>query len=74
MNFGTWIDSGGTFFDTTHFPESLAAFPFVGRGCYKITGSIDLDFGYPTLTVESMERMVYIGDYRYDFGAYLLED
>ena len=39
MNFGTWVDKEGRFFDTTHFPPSLKCSPFRGKGCYLIKGS-----------------------------------
>ena len=28
MNFGCFIDPEGSFFDTTHFPQSLRGYPF----------------------------------------------
>ena len=28
MNFGTWIDIEGGYFDTTHFPQTLKKYPF----------------------------------------------
>ncbi len=65
MNFGTWIDCNGKFFDTTHFPPSLARYPFKGKGCYLITGTVVEDFGFPSLEVDKMEKLPYIKDDRY---------
>ena len=65
MNFGTWIDASGHFFDTTHFPPSLARYPFRGKGCYLITGKIVDDFDFPSLEVDKMERLPYVMDERY---------
>jgi DNA-directed DNA polymerase III PolC len=65
MNFGTWIDKKGHFFDTTHFPPSLAKYPFKGKGCYLIYGTVVEDFGFPSLEVDKMEKLPYIKDDRY---------
>lgn len=65
MNFGTWVDLDGRFFDTTHFPPSLAKYPFTGRGVYRIRGKITLDFDFPSMEVTSMERIPYVKDERY---------
>jgi DNA polymerase-3 subunit alpha/error-prone DNA polymerase len=65
MNFGTWIDAEGEYFDSTHFAECLKRYPFQGGGCYLLRGKIDVDHGFPTLTVEKMARMPFIPDPRY---------
>ncbi|NNE26705.1 MAG: DNA polymerase III subunit alpha [Saprospiraceae bacterium] len=65
MNFGTWLDREGKFFDTTHFPPSLARYPFRGKGCYLITGKVVEDFGFPSLEVTKMEKLPYVKDERY---------
>lgn len=65
MNFGTWLDHDGHFFDTTHFPPCLARYPFKGKGCYIIKGRIVEDFGFPSIDVEKMEKLPYIKDDRY---------
>lgn len=65
MNFGTWTDPEGHFFDTVHFPQSLAKYPLKGRGCYVITGKIVEDFGFPGLEVIKLEKLPYIQDRRY---------
>jgi hypothetical protein len=65
MNFGTWLDIEGYFFDTTHFPPSLARYPFKGKGCYLILGKIVEDFGFPSMEVEKMELLPFVRDERY---------
>ncbi len=65
MSFGTWLDIEGAFFDTVHFPQSLARYPFRGRGCYLLKGKIVEDFGFPSIEVYSMERLPYVKDDRY---------
>ncbi len=65
MSFGTWLDTEGKFFDTTHFPPSLAAYPFRGRGCYAIEGVIVDDFGFPSMEVQRMEKLPFVKDERY---------
>lgn len=65
MNFGTWLDREGLFFDSTHFPLSLARYPFRGRGIYLMTGRVVLDFGFPMLEVDRMEKQATVSDNRY---------
>jgi len=57
MKFGTFLDVDGDFFDTVHFPPSLAKWPLYGNGLYLIMGKVVLDFGYPAIEVERIERM-----------------
>ena len=64
MHFATFIDPQGEFFDTTHFPPSLKAYPFKGYGVYLILGKIVEEFGYPSIEVEKMAKMPIIGDPR----------
>lgn len=65
MSFGTWVDREGNFFDTTHFPPSLEAYPFKGKGVYKIKGRIVDDFGFKSMEAHFMERLPYRKDGRY---------
>ena len=65
MNFGTWLDTEGHFFDTVHFPPSLVRSPFTGRGCYLLKGKVVEDFGFPSIEVYTMERLPYVKDQRY---------
>ncbi len=65
MYFGTWTDPEGEYFDTAHFPDSLQKYSFQGNGCYLLLGTVEVDFGFPTITVTKMARMPYIQDPRY---------
>ena len=68
MAFGCWLGQDGHFFDTTHFPEFLKAFPFRGKGIYKIEGKVVEEFGFPSMEVLRMERLAYRRDERYGTG------
>jgi DNA-directed DNA polymerase III PolC len=57
MNFGTFLDANGDFFDTTHFPPSLRAYPFKGAGVYLIRGKVVEEFGFPSIEVEKMAKL-----------------
>jgi len=66
MNFGTWIDCEGAYFDTTHFPDVLKRWPFRGPGCYLMQAKVAVEFGFPSLEIEKMERLPMIDDPRYE--------
>ena len=57
MNFGTFIDDSGRFFDTVHFPNTLKYYPFKGDGVYLILGKVVEEFGFASLEVEKMAKM-----------------
>jgi DNA polymerase-3 subunit alpha len=61
MMFATFLDQQGCFFDTTHFPKVVEAFPFRGRGIYRIRGKVDEEFGFCSLVVSSMHKLETIG-------------
>ena len=65
MSFGTWLDREGRFFDSTHFPPAMAAFPFLGKGIYIIEGRITEDFDFPSLEVMRMKKLPFRKDNRY---------
>jgi len=65
MYFGTWIDHEGAYFDTAHFPDSLAKNPFQGGGCYLLLGTVEIDYHFPTITISRMAKMPFIPDPRY---------
>ncbi|MWB93063.1 DNA polymerase III subunit alpha [Flavobacterium sp. GA093] len=65
MYFGTWIDNEGSYFDTAHFPDSLAQHPFQGGGCYLLLGNVEVDYHFPTITITKMAKMPFIPDPRY---------
>ena len=57
MHFGTFLDVHGEFFDTVHFPDSLRGYPFRGKGIYLIQGTINEEFGFPSVTVEKLAKL-----------------
>lgn len=64
MNFGTFIDNEGYFFDTVHFPNSLKYYPFRGDGIYLVLGKVVQEFGFASLEVEKMAKMPILADPR----------
>jgi DNA-directed DNA polymerase III PolC len=60
MSFATFIDRDGNHFDTTHFPQSIARYPFKGRGFYHLKGKVATEFDYPSLEVTYMVKLPYI--------------
>lgn len=65
MGFGTFLDHKGNFFDTTHFPDSMARYPFKGGGCYLVQGKVVEEFGFPSIEVEQMVKLPTLSDPRY---------
>jgi DNA-directed DNA polymerase III PolC len=65
MNFGCFIDAEGSFFDTTHFPQSLKNYPFKGSGTYLILGKVVEEFGYASIEVEKLAKLPVKPDKRY---------
>jgi error-prone DNA polymerase len=64
MNFGTFIDVEGEFFDTTHFPKTLDQWPFRRHGVYLLLGKIDEEFGFQSMIVEKMAKLPIVSDPR----------
>ncbi len=64
MNFGTWIDNQGSFFDSIHWANSLTHSPFQGSGCYLLQGQIQVENEFPTITVTRMAKLAFIPDPR----------
>lgn len=65
MHFGTFLDRDGDFLDTVHFPPIAAKYPFRGKGIYKITGKVMVEFNCVTIEVSNFERLAIIEDPRY---------
>lgn len=61
MMFATFLDREGYFFDTTHFPKVVEAFPFRGRGVYRIRGKVDEEFGFCSMVVTAMFKLETLG-------------
>ena len=62
MWFGTFLDSDGNFFDTTHFPTTTPVYPFRGTGCYLILGKVVSDFGFPSIEVIRFAKLPIVGN------------
>ncbi|MBI1222536.1 MAG: DNA polymerase III subunit alpha [Bacteroidetes bacterium] len=65
MNFGTFLDKSGHFFDSVHFPDVARRFPFRGRGVYAVTGRVAEEFGFYSIEVSSLRKINNIEDPRY---------
>lgn len=59
MQFGTFLDVTGEFFDTVHFPPSLKSYPFRGDGIYLLLGKVVEEFGFPSVEIEKMAKLPY---------------
>ena len=57
MKFGTFFDAEGLFFDTVHFPQSLAKYPLRDTGIYLIEGKVVVDYGCASLEVIRCAKM-----------------
>ncbi|MCF8225044.1 MAG: DNA polymerase III subunit alpha [Bacteroidales bacterium] len=65
MQFGTFLDAKGEFFDVVNFPGSLRKYPYKGSGIYLLLGEITEELGFPGMTVEKMEKLPLKPDPRY---------
>ena len=65
MYFGNFIDRKGFFLDTMHFPPVAKAYPFTGRGIYRVVGKVTEEFGCFQIEASEMHRMPYVEDPRY---------
>jgi hypothetical protein len=50
-----------TFLHTTHFPLVHKQYHFRGTGIYLITGRVDIEFGFCSITVSCMEKLATVG-------------
>lgn len=57
MHFGTFYDRNGDVFDTVHFPDIAAKYPFRGRGFYELQGKVVEDFGVFMIEVTFMKKV-----------------
>ncbi len=65
MQFVTFIDNEGEFFDVVMFPDILKRNPTRGRGVYLILGTVVDDFGYPSVEAQRMAKLPPQPDPRY---------
>lgn len=65
MMFGNFLDRDGYFIDTVHFPPAAKQFPFRGKGVYRITGRVTVEFDCYSIEVSSMQKAPMLPDPRY---------
>jgi DNA polymerase-3 subunit alpha len=65
MQFVTFLDNEGEFFDVILFPDVLKANPTRGRGVYLVMGKVTEDFGYPSIEAIRMAKLPPQPDPRY---------
>lgn len=65
MQFGTFLDRDGHFFDTVMFPPVAARITFRGSGIYAIYGKVVEEFDFYSIEVKNMKKADYIQDPRY---------
>lgn len=65
MQFVTFLDNEGEFFDVVMFPDVLKRNPTRGRGVYLILGTVTDDFGYPSVDAQRMAKLPPKADPRY---------
>lgn len=65
MQFGTFLDREGQFFDTVMFPPVAAKISFRGSGIYKIYGKVTEEFDFYSIEVHDLHKADYIQDPRY---------
>ncbi len=66
MQFGTFLDQDGAFFDTVMFPQIAAKIVYDGGGVYMIYGKVVEEFDFCSIEVIKMEKAPYMPDPRYD--------
>lgn len=66
MNFATFIDRNGDFFDSVHFPNVSSQFPFRGKGLYRIQGRVVEEFGFHSIEASALYKLAIIPDPRYE--------
>lgn len=57
MAFGTFMDLDGILFDSVHFPKVLRQYPFRGKGCYLVRGTVGEDYGHFMLEASQLVRV-----------------
>ncbi|WP_159950885.1 DNA polymerase III subunit alpha [Polaribacter septentrionalilitoris] len=65
MYFGNFVDYDGFFIDVVNFPPVVEKYPFRGRGIYRITGKVVVEFDCISIETQIMERLPIIEDPRY---------
>ena len=69
MAFGTWRDPSGSWVDTVHFPPQLRSWPWKGRGIYRLSGILRVEYDYRFVEVSSMHKRAYVSLESASFAA-----
>ena len=64
MQFANFLDKSGYLFDVTRFPQIVQKAPIVGRGIYLITGKVVNEFGYHSIEMTAMKKVLFRPDPR----------
>lgn len=65
MTFGSFIDTAGDFWDSSQFPDVAARYSFRGSGVYRLTGTVEEEFGHVALRTQHFEKLPWKPDPRY---------
>lgn len=57
MAFGTFTDRRGAFFESVHFPDVYARYPFRERSCYLLCGTVVNDCGHHHLEIVTLQKI-----------------
>lgn len=65
MFFGTFVDRSGAYIDTIHFPPVAQKYPFRGKGVYRLSGKVVVEFDCISLEITAMQKLDMMPDPRY---------
>jgi DNA polymerase-3 subunit alpha len=65
MNFATFTDKYGHFFDTVLFPSVAEKYRFRGLGVYALFGKVTEEFDFLSIEISKMRKEAYITDPRF---------
>jgi DNA polymerase-3 subunit alpha len=65
MNFATFTDKDGHFFDTVLFPLAAEKYRFRGLGVYALFGKVTEEFDFLSIEISKMRKEAYITDPRF---------
>ncbi len=66
VHFGTLLDVDGEQLDTVHFQDAVFRSPYNGSGIFEVKGKVTSEFEHLTIEVETVKRLMYVDDPRYD--------
>ncbi len=65
MNFATFTDKDGHFFDTVLFPPVAEKYSFRGPGVYALFGKVTEEFDFLSIEISKMRKEAYLTDPRF---------